>query len=145
MYTMYCANQPNAMIKLQEYSKKSDFTQTLKVMISYCTFLTCRQICESDPRCRGLKLSSFLIKPIQRICKYPLLFRELLKFTNPDEHTRYSLLIDAFHKIEKVTEHINEGKRTAEKLQRIVDIQYSIDSKEQLVRMCYLTSRLTSF
>lgn len=56
MYTTYCANQPAQSQKLMEYSKKPEFAQTLK-------------ICESDPRCKGLTLSSYLIKPIQRYFK----------------------------------------------------------------------------
>lgn len=103
------------------------------------------EICESDPRCRGLSLNAFLIKPIQRICKYPLLFRvhiifqfrlllikftskEVLKHTSPEEQARYQVLMKALKKIEEVTGYINEGKRVAEKLQRIVEIQESIDS-----------------
>jgi hypothetical protein len=31
------------------------------------------------PQCRGLDLASFLIKPPQRLCKYPLFFNDLLK------------------------------------------------------------------
>eukprot|EP01114_Cavostelium_apophysatum_P002752 TRINITY_DN1243_c0_g1_i1.p1 TRINITY_DN1243_c0_g1~~TRINITY_DN1243_c0_g1_i1.p1 ORF type:complete len:1135 (-),score=369.28 TRINITY_DN1243_c0_g1_i1:198-3602(-) len=113
MYSVYCANQPNAMIKLQEYSRKPEFLQTLK-------------ICSTDPRAKGLSLNSFLIKPIQRICKYPLLFRELIKQIDPADQERFQTLVNCMKKIEQVTEYINEGKRLAEKLQRIVEIQNSI-------------------
>lgn len=30
---------------------------------------------QANPRLRGLKLDQFLIKPVQRICKYPLLLK----------------------------------------------------------------------
>lgn len=36
-----------------------------------------------QPRCRGLNLQAFLIKPLQRLTKYPLLLTELSKNT-PD-------------------------------------------------------------
>lgn len=31
----------------------------------------------SDPRCKGMPLSSFLLKPMQRITRYPLLIRSV--------------------------------------------------------------------
>jgi hypothetical protein len=38
-------------------------------------------------------------------------------------------------KIEETTEYINEGKRLAEKLQRIVDVQNSLDTTVDLVTL----------
>jgi hypothetical protein len=43
------------------------------------------QKAQNKPQCRKLDLKSFLIKPVQRICQYPLLLQELLKHT-PDAH-----------------------------------------------------------
>ena len=40
----------------------------------------CKQA-SSHHECRNLDLNSLLIKPIQRICKYPLLLKEILKNT----------------------------------------------------------------
>ncbi|CAA9996326.1 unnamed protein product [Nesidiocoris tenuis] len=41
-------------------------------------FLELSKKCQSDPRTQGLPLSSFLIKPMQRITKYPLLISKPL-------------------------------------------------------------------
>jgi hypothetical protein len=65
MYTVYCANQPNSMSCLDRLSKQSAF----KAFLAECL---------ENPTCRGLTLFSFLIKPIQRICKYPLLLRVIV-------------------------------------------------------------------
>lgn len=40
-------------------------------------FLELSKKCQSDPRTQGLPLSSFLIKPMQRITKYPLLISKV--------------------------------------------------------------------
>lgn len=58
-------------------------------------------------------LESYLIKPIQRILRYPLLLRTILKLLdgNSEEH---HCLLDAVVAIEKVAEHINEMQRITE-------------------------------
>lgn len=39
-------------------------------------------------------INSHLIKPVQRICRYPLLMHELIKLTDP-EHPFYRDLVEA--------------------------------------------------
>lgn len=63
MYKVYCANQQTSLNTVETLIKKH--TQFKKKL----------DVCHTDARCRGLFLQSFLIKPIQRVCKYPLLLR----------------------------------------------------------------------
>eukprot|EP01102_Stenamoeba_stenopodia_P007410 TRINITY_DN2074_c0_g2_i6.p1 TRINITY_DN2074_c0_g2~~TRINITY_DN2074_c0_g2_i6.p1 ORF type:complete len:671 (-),score=130.09 TRINITY_DN2074_c0_g2_i6:4-2016(-) len=113
MYTEYCSNQPIANECLKSYSKDRNFSAWL-------------EICESDPRCRNLGLGSFLIKPIQRICKYPLFFKELLRYT-PRDHSDYACLQTAEQKVNSILDYINERKRATEMQQKIMDIQLNLE------------------
>ncbi|XP_029197221.2 protein still life, isoforms C/SIF type 2-like [Acropora millepora] len=69
-------------------------------------------------------LESYLIKPIQRILRYPLLLRTILKLLDAASEERHCLL-DAVFAIEKVAEHINEMQRITEQFSpvfhRLVD------------------------
>jgi RhoGEF domain len=57
MYTAYCANHTMAATNVEVLRKSNvNFRDTLR-------------ICETDPRCKGLNLFSYLIKPVQRVCK----------------------------------------------------------------------------
>ncbi|XP_073842319.1 protein still life, isoform SIF type 1-like isoform X5 [Musca autumnalis] len=65
-------------------------------------------------------LESYLIKPIQRILKYPLLLQQLRNLTDSraDEHLH---LCEALKGMEKVAEHINEMQRIHEEYGAIFD------------------------
>ncbi|XP_020713884.1 protein still life, isoforms C/SIF type 2 isoform X3 [Ceratitis capitata] len=65
-------------------------------------------------------LESYLIKPIQRILKYPLLLQQLRNLTDAraDEHLH---LCEALKGMEKVAEHINEMQRIHEEYGAIFD------------------------
>ncbi|XP_074593013.1 guanine nucleotide exchange factor still life [Brevipalpus obovatus] len=65
-------------------------------------------------------LESHLIKPIQRILKYPLLLNQLKSLTDPlsDEHKH---LTQALKGMERVAEHINEMQRIHEEYGAIFD------------------------
>ena len=73
VYMLWCTKYPDAVKKhalcLETSPSYRDFLDTLK----------------RHPRTRQMDLSSFLIKPVQRICKYPLFFKDLLKHL-PDDH-----------------------------------------------------------
>ena len=63
----------------------------------------------------GFELQSFIIKPIQRLCKYPLLLKELIKsYTDVSDATYYSELLIASAAMKEVANQVNEAQRRAE-------------------------------
>lgn len=85
---------------------------------------------------RGLSFESFLvithliqIKPVQRICKYPLLIRELEKHTEKSGNLiDVEFLKTAAEKISAVVLQVNEATRAAEEKQRILNLEFLIES-----------------
>lgn len=61
-----------------------------------------------QPECHKLDLSDYLIKPLQRICRYPLFLKELAKFT-PDNHAESIAIQKANQTIQNTIKKINEG------------------------------------
>jgi len=55
-------------------------------------------------------ITSQLIKPVQRICKYPLFMHELIKLTDP-EFPHYRDLVQGQSSIKRVADRINETNR----------------------------------
>jgi len=122
-YADYCANQPSALNLLEGLqNENNDFDK----------FVT--DIMDNNPVVRRLSLLSFIIKPVQRLCKYPLLLRELIRMTTPDS--------DEYHKINQAAEKVgitvgvvNEMQREAElkrqqELEHIAAIEDSIEGSD---------------
>uniref|UniRef100_A0AAR2J096 TIAM Rac1 associated GEF 1b n=1 Tax=Pygocentrus nattereri TaxID=42514 RepID=A0AAR2J096_PYGNA len=65
-------------------------------------------------------LESYLIKPIQRVLKYPLLLRELYTLTDPDSEEHYHLDV-AMKAMNKVASHINEMQKLHEEFGAVFD------------------------
>ena len=121
MYSAYCANQEKAI----------EVIEKLKTNIAFMKVLN---DCQSDPRAKGQNLSSYIIKPVQRICKYPLLFRELISHT-PKDNPDYKSLMDTKEKIDEVVMYINERKRRMEQQRKMFEILNFVDGdwEEDLV------------
>ncbi|XP_064098883.1 protein still life, isoform SIF type 1-like isoform X4 [Macrobrachium nipponense] len=106
LYSSFCASHSKA----QKVLHPSEGNQALQ------EFLASR-----NPRQQhSATLESYLIKPIQRILKYPLLLQQLKALTTPgsDEHRH---LVEALKVMEKVAEHINEMQRIHEEYGAIFD------------------------
>ncbi|GAA5930759.1 uncharacterized protein JCM15063_002450 [Sporobolomyces koalae] len=67
------------------------------------------------------ELAPLLIKPVQRICKYPLLLSTLLKNT-PITNPYYDELKAGLESIMRVTDRVNEEKRRKENLQAVEEL-----------------------
>ncbi|CAI5773546.1 rho guanine nucleotide exchange factor 17 [Podarcis lilfordi] len=72
-------------------------------------------------------LSDLMIKPVQRIPRYELLVKDLLKHT-PEAHPDHPFLMEAQRSIKQVAERINKGMRSAEEVERNARIVQEIES-----------------
>ncbi|XP_028829650.1 intersectin-2b isoform X2 [Denticeps clupeoides] len=109
-YIRFCSCQLNGAARLQlRTDEDPDFKNFLKKIAT-------------DYRCKGMPLSSFLLKPMQRITRYPLHIKNILENT-PDTHTDYTQLLEALEKAEELCSQVNEGVREKENSDRLEWIQ----------------------
>ncbi|ORY26048.1 hypothetical protein BCR39DRAFT_542389 [Naematelia encephala] len=106
VYMTYCVNQQQANHLLQ--SLRTENTALAEHL---------QNVRETNPAVRGLDLSSFLLIPMQRITRYPLLIKQIVHYTEPDQdlHT----LQESLHMVEGIVAQINESVRAAEGEERL--------------------------
>lgn len=110
LYDSYCASQAMRDAILS------------KIMRENKSFVSKLEELQSNTRCRCLDLQAFLIMPVQRICRYPLLFKEALK-TLPEDHSCRKPCEKILKRLRKIAAKIDKNvKRHAEvvKLERIL-------------------------
>ncbi|XP_069137912.1 intersectin-1-like isoform X1 [Argopecten irradians] len=105
-YIRFCSCQLNAAALLQHKTENSP------------EFKELHKKCVTDPRTKGMPLSSFLLKPMQRITKYPLMIGKILQYT-PVGHPDHQNLMDALSKAEELCSQVNEGVRERENSDRL--------------------------
>ncbi|KNC76694.1 hypothetical protein SARC_10822, partial [Sphaeroforma arctica JP610] len=124
-YTMYCAKHSKALELLNRLgtrSKLKEFERKKAMDLA------------SGGGQRNLSLSSLVMKPVQRICKYPLLLKEFRQKT-PSDHLDYVQLTSALSMMEELAEYINEMTRKMEDMQSMVTLQQQIDGWQGLSLM----------
>ncbi|KIR70815.1 hypothetical protein I310_05227 [Cryptococcus deuterogattii CA1014] len=108
LYSYFCARQSTA----------SRHLQTLQSHPAHFTYLSQRWSSIST-QTRAWNLDSMLIKPVQRITKYPLLFEDLLKMTTP-VHADYFKIREAKEMARGMAMEIDEGKRRKEAVENAI-------------------------
>ena len=81
----------------------------------------------------GKDLLSYMITPVQRLPRYCLFLRDLLKVT-PVSHPDLEHLQEAFHELEKVTKDIDVSSAIGKKAARLMDIQKCIRNNFLIVK-----------
>ncbi|XP_068456966.1 rho guanine nucleotide exchange factor TIAM1 isoform X2 [Clinocottus analis] len=106
IYSAFCASHTKVPKVLAKAKTDPDFKAFLA---------------ERNPRQQhSSTLESYLIKPIQRVLKYPLLIRELYSLTDPDSEEHYHLDV-AMKAMNKVASHINEMQKLHEEYGAVFD------------------------
>uniref|UniRef100_A0A669BAQ4 Phosphatidylinositol 3,4,5-trisphosphate-dependent Rac exchanger 2 protein n=1 Tax=Oreochromis niloticus TaxID=8128 RepID=A0A669BAQ4_ORENI len=118
IYDEYCGNHEKAQRLLLELNK----IRNVRTCLLNYMLLGGRKNTE-------VPLEGYLVAPIQRICKYPLLLRELLKRT-PKKHNDYALVQESLQVMKEVCSSINEAKRQMEKLEILEEWQSHIEGWE---------------
>ncbi|KAJ7783098.1 hypothetical protein B0H16DRAFT_1495316, partial [Mycena metata] len=73
------------------------------------------------------ELPAFLIKPIQRVCKYPLLLDSLIKASSAAGYQHYDELKSGSDAAKRITDKINEAQRRAENDQTVKSLHTRVD------------------
>lgn len=72
-YVKFCEQQQNAI----DFLNKLDKTNS--------AFQKCHAKCQQNENVRGVTLSYYLLLPMARITRYPLIFEKILKETDKDD------------------------------------------------------------
>jgi hypothetical protein len=101
VYTTHCCNQEEALHFVQEFTQEEEFGTVCRALLSHSDF-------------RKLQLDSFVVKPMQRLTKYPLLMRELSK--NVTEQSTITKINECMEMFKNVAININKLLRDRERL-----------------------------
>ncbi|KAB5555604.1 hypothetical protein PHYPO_G00036070 [Pangasianodon hypophthalmus] len=105
VYKVYCQNHDDAIALLESYEKDENIQKQVLECLEKL-----RAIYHEWGKTNYINLGSFLIKPVQRVMRYPLLLMELLNAT-PESHHDRKELADAVSSVKEINVNINEYKR----------------------------------
>lgn len=100
VYTAYCSRHEASMARLNEVAAHSGRASAF--------FKDCTEVARKHTN--AWDLASLLIKPVQRVLKYPLLIQQIRAAT-PVSHPDYECLTSALEEIGRVADNINEVKK----------------------------------
>uniref|UniRef100_A0A672JJ96 Dynamin-binding protein n=1 Tax=Salarias fasciatus TaxID=181472 RepID=A0A672JJ96_SALFA len=105
VYKIYCQNHDDAISLLENYEKDENVQRHVLECLERL-----RAIYREWGKTNYINLGSFLIKPVQRVMRYPLLLMELLGAT-PESHHDRPQLAEAVQAVKEINGNINEYKR----------------------------------
>ena len=108
VYADYLKNHDAANKKLQTLQHNPKVAIWLKECREWASDLT-----------SAWDLDSLLVKPVQRILKYPLLLKQLLDLT-PTDHPDHRAIADALEGVTNVSIRINEMKKRVDVVEQVV-------------------------
>uniref|UniRef100_A0A672GL12 Rho guanine nucleotide exchange factor 26 n=1 Tax=Salarias fasciatus TaxID=181472 RepID=A0A672GL12_SALFA len=115
-YVTYCSNEVYQQRTLQRLVSKNPAFKDVLTRI------------EGHPDCRNLPMISFLILPMQRITRLPLLMDTICQKT-PKDSAQYEECTRALQAVSKVVRKCNEGARTMERTEMMYTINSQLDFK----------------
>uniref|UniRef100_A0A673XAN2 Rho guanine nucleotide exchange factor 26 n=1 Tax=Salmo trutta TaxID=8032 RepID=A0A673XAN2_SALTR len=127
-YITYCSNEVYQQRTLQRLVSKSPVFKEVLTRI------------EGHPDCRNLPMISFLILPMQRVTRLPLLM-DVICQKAPKDSAQYETCKKALQSVSKVVRKCNEGARTMERTEMMYTINSQLDFKIKVRRWALWNER----
>uniref|UniRef100_A0A8C5KUM0 Pleckstrin homology domain containing, family G (with RhoGef domain) member 5 n=1 Tax=Jaculus jaculus TaxID=51337 RepID=A0A8C5KUM0_JACJA len=115
-YIRYCMEEEGCMEYMRGLLRDNDLFR------AYVTWA------EKHQQCQRLKLSDMLAKPHQRLTKYPLLLKSVLRKT--DEPRAKEAVVTMINSVERFIHHVNACMRQRQERQRLAAVLSRIDAYE---------------
>uniref|UniRef100_A0A8C6H231 Pleckstrin homology domain containing, family G (with RhoGef domain) member 5 n=1 Tax=Mus spicilegus TaxID=10103 RepID=A0A8C6H231_MUSSI len=115
-YIRYCMEEEGCMEYMRGLLRDNDLFR------AYVTWA------EKHQQCQRLKLSDMLAKPHQRLTKYPLLLKSVLRKTD-DPRTKEAI-VTMISSVERFIHHVNTCMRQRQERQRLAGVVSRIDAYE---------------
>ncbi|KAH0786729.1 Kelch motif family protein [Histomonas meleagridis] len=117
---LYISNYANIIQIIQQKCKDNSVNEKLK------------KLQFSTPSNSNRDIFSYLITPVQRMPRYILFIRELIKHT-PDGHPDKRMLEYAADQVQQVTQQIDESTQKSESMAKLVSIRNNLTNKYDLI------------
>ncbi|XP_045120526.1 uncharacterized protein LOC123509945 isoform X2 [Portunus trituberculatus] len=115
-YTRYCLEQSNCQLYCKEKDHDNEY---FKMYLAWC---------ETQKECNRLRLVDILVQPMQRLTKYSLLLKAILKKTTQEEHRQ--CLHEMITHVENFVSNVNSALRQKHEQERLRDISKRIEAYE---------------
>ncbi|XP_067851024.1 rho guanine nucleotide exchange factor 26-like [Heptranchias perlo] len=115
-YVTYCSNEVYQQRTLQKLLNTNPSFKEILAKI------------EAHPECRNLPMISFLILPMQRVTRLPLLMDTICQKT-PKESPEYECATKALQAVSKLVRQCNEGARRMERTEMMYTINSQLEFK----------------
>jgi len=119
VYADYVRNYDKAIVFLSTLPRNSKLSEFFMENVTNKPELGC-----------NLTLSDLLIVPVQRIPRYPLLLKDIIKYT-PQSHPDYANLNEALDGIAKLADWVNENVRKNQSQRVLMRIQSELEGMEE--------------
>ncbi|XP_041977510.1 uncharacterized protein LOC121731895 isoform X2 [Aricia agestis] len=118
VYVKYCEHQALMIRALARLRQRPAFAAALKRL-------------ESHPACQSLSLHSFLLLPMQRVTRLPLLLDAVLRNLQPEDH-EYDGCMRALATLNDLVSQCNEGARNTERIEELWRLSQIIEMPSTL-------------
>ncbi|XP_054857523.1 pleckstrin homology domain-containing family G member 5 isoform X1 [Eublepharis macularius] len=115
-YIRYCMEEEGCMEYMRNLLRDNEL---FRIYVTWA---------EKHKQCNRLKLSDMLVKPHQRLTKYPLLLKSVLKKT--EEPQIREAIVTMINSVERFINHVNSRMRQRQEQQRLATIVSRIDAYE---------------